>query len=327
MAPEPLDHFKRGYQDRAIERERELHDHHRSYPRHQHQEDRRNTGIITGTNHNHNNGADFGGRNNNNNSNSYPPHRNSYEGGGRGDRGDRTRPFHRSGEGGEGESSFLYSDEHQQQQQQQQRRSSSYLGGGGSGDHRDDRGGGPSGGVRGPTIIMGLDIGALVDRLVRPGCDVFRELDETREDNKAVFQSGKAVTAIISNLARRRNLRIANAVWEWMDGIGIDKNTFHYNSMISVCEKVRDYNKALRLLDEMTDKKVAKNEVTFSSAISACEKCGQWRNALDLLEQMVRTCWNAKDIPVNRQVSYSLFLVAHSRLMGTHAQTFGYCFD
>jgi pentatricopeptide repeat domain-containing protein 1 len=57
--------------------------------------------------------------------------------------------------------------------------------------------------------------------------------------------------------------------------------------MISVCEKVRDYNKALRLLDEMNQKKVAKNEVTFSSAISACEKCGQWRTALDLLDQMV----------------------------------------
>ena len=135
---------------------------------------------------------------------------------------------------------------------------------------------------------MGLDVGALVDRLVRPGADVFRELDETRENHQAVFQSGKAVTAIISNLARRRNLRIANAVWDWIDSIGIDKNTFHYNSMISVCEKVRDYNKALRLLDEMNQKKVAKNEVTFSSAISACEKCGQWRNALDLLDQMVR---------------------------------------
>lgn len=59
--------------------------------------------------------------------------------------------------------------------------------------------------------------------------------------------------------------------------------------MISVCEKVRDYNKALRLLAEMSDKKVAKNEVTFSSAISACEKCGQWRNAIDLLEEMVGT--------------------------------------
>ena len=142
---------------------------------------------------------------------------------------------------------------------------------------------------------MGLDIQALVDRLVRPGCDVFRELGVTRQSNMAVFASGKAVTAIISNLARRRNLRIANAVWDWIDYIGIEKNTFHYNSMISACEKVRDYNKALRLLDEMKEKKVAKNEVTFSSAISACEKCGQWRTALDLLDQMVSHRLNFMD--------------------------------
>ena len=131
------------------------------------------------------------------------------------------------------------------------------------GGDREDRGGPGGRGGGGQQIIMGLDIQALVDRLVRPGCDVFRELDNTREGHMTVFNSGKAVTAIISNLARRRNLRIANGVWDWIDYIGIEKNTFHYNSMISACEKVRDYNKALRLLDEMKEKKVSKNEVTY----------------------------------------------------------------
>ena len=78
----------------------------------------------------------------------------------------------------------------------------------------------------------------------------------------AIFQSGKAVTAIISNLARRRKLKLAMTVWDWIDSVGIKKNTFHYNSMISVCEKVRDYHKALNLLDEMKAKHVPKNEVT-----------------------------------------------------------------
>jgi len=164
---------------------------------------------------------------------------------------------------------------------------------------RDDRGGGRGG----QQVIMGLDIQALVDRLVRPGCDVFRELGITRANHMAVFQSGKAVTAIISNLARRRNLRVANAVWDWIDYIGIEKNTFHYNSMISACEKVRDYKKALRLLDEMKEKKVAKNEVTFSSAISACEKCGQWRTALDLLDQMKKEGAGQTAIAYNAAIS------------------------
>lgn len=134
---------------------------------------------------------------------------------------------------------------------------------------------------------MGLDVQGLVDRLFRRDSDVFQELDAARSEYGAVFNSGKAVTAIISSLARRRNLHLANAVWNWVDHAGIPKNTFHYNSMISCCEKVRDYKKAIQLMDEMRIKNVTKNEVTFSSAISACEKCGQWRMALDLLEQMV----------------------------------------
>lgn len=134
---------------------------------------------------------------------------------------------------------------------------------------------------------MGFDVQAFVDRLCYRDADVFRELDLARSNHSAVFNAGKSITAIISNLARRRNLNISNAVWEWVDRAGIQKNTFHYNSMISCCEKVRDYKKAIHLLDEMKHKNVPKNEVTFSSAISACEKCGQWREALNLLDQMV----------------------------------------
>jgi len=165
---------------------------------------------------------------------------------------------------------------------------------------REDRGGIGRGGQQ---IIMGLDIQVLVDRLVRPGCDVFRELDNTRKDHMVVFQSGKALTAIISNLARRRNLRIANGVWDWIDHVRIAKNTFHYNSMISVCEKIRDHKKALRLLDEMKEKKIPKNEVTFSSAISACEKCGQWRSAIDLLDQMKKEGTGRTAIAYNAAIS------------------------
>ena len=136
------------------------------------------------------------------------------------------------------------------------RYSSSYDRRGSGVDRGEDHGG------RG-QVIMGLDVQALVERLCRPGYDVFAELDATREDHLAIFQSGKAVTAIISNLARRRKLKIALAVWDWIDSVGIKKNTFHYNSMISVCEKVRDYTKALKLLDEMREKNIDKNEVTY----------------------------------------------------------------
>jgi pentatricopeptide repeat protein len=228
-APQPLDHFKRGYRERADQRERE-------------------TEFLSGD---------------------FDPNRRPSEGRFTGN--DRHSSLDRRDSGRESRPSNPRGSFH----------------GGGGPDRRSSMDRGDDRGNRG-QIIMGLDVQSLVDRLCRRDIDVFRELDNAREAHSAVFQSGKAVTAIISNLARRRNLRLATTVWDWIDSVGIRKNTFHYNSMISVCEKVRDYNKALRLLDEMKEKQIQKNEVTFSSAISACEKCGQWRIALDLLDQMVR---------------------------------------
>jgi pentatricopeptide repeat protein len=116
-----------------------------------------------------------------------------------------------------------------------------------------------------PTILQGLDIQALVDRLstkLSVPDELFADLDETRSENRNVFDSGKAMTALISVAARRRNIGLGHALWDWMDRARIAKNTFHYNSMISVTEKARDYQKALHLLKEMKDRNIPKNEVT-----------------------------------------------------------------
>ena len=43
----------------------------------------------------------------------------------------------------------------------------------------------------------------------------------------------------------------------------LEKNIFHYNAMISVTEKAKDFRAALNFLREMKDKKVPKNEVTY----------------------------------------------------------------
>jgi pentatricopeptide repeat protein len=117
-----------------------------------------------------------------------------------------------------------------------------------------------------PTILQGLDINALADRLnplLNNKAALFAELDRTREENRQVFDSGKALTALISVAARRKNIGLGHAAWDWMDRVGIAKNTFHYNSMISVAEKARDYQHALALLQEMKDRNIKKNEVTY----------------------------------------------------------------
>jgi hypothetical protein len=107
-------------------------------------------------------------------------------------------------------------------------------------------------------VIMGMNIQGLVDRLLRPRVDFDAELDKAYKEHEPVFACGKASTAIISAGARQRNMRLSENVWKWMDRAGLEKNTFHYNAMMSAV----GYRQTLTLLQEMTDRKIDKNEVT-----------------------------------------------------------------
>jgi pentatricopeptide repeat protein len=113
-----------------------------------------------------------------------------------------------------------------------------------------------------PGLLLGLDVTALMDRLGHPRADVFQELDQSRHNHPEVFECGKAMTALISGAARRRQMRLAQACWEYMDARRLEKNVYHYNSMISVAEKNKDYRMALSLMEEMSRRHIEKNEVT-----------------------------------------------------------------
>lgn len=133
----------------------------------------------------------------------------------------------------------------------------------------------------------GFSMEEVVDRLCHPRTDVFKEMDHARKASPESFQSGRAITAILSQLGRRRQMSVAMQVWRWMESTqGITRNVFHYNALINVCEKIKDWKGALDLLRQMDEEGVPKNEITYSSAISACEKGGNWRTALDLLKSM-----------------------------------------
>lgn len=108
----------------------------------------------------------------------------------------------------------------------------------------------------------GFDATRVVDEICNPGCNLVETMDRAKENFYASFQSGKALTAILSNLARRRKMGIALSVWQWMDQRDVAKNVFHYNSLISVCEKTKDHKMALQLLGEMERRGIKKNEVT-----------------------------------------------------------------
>ena len=121
-----------------------------------------------------------------------------------------------------------------------------------------------------PTILHGFNVLEFLDHITplsnsgnNSSQQVFEQLDQALKKRPQAFSSGKALTALISSAARRRHVQMAHLVWEWMDIAQLEKNTFHYNSMISATEKAKDYQHALALLREMDDKRVPKNEVTY----------------------------------------------------------------
>ena len=168
-APKSLDHFKRGYQERATQRDKEF------YSR-RHGHDGRNGDGGRGGGDGGRGGSD-GGRGGGTRNNNINTDRNGGRGGGRG-----------------GSSSRFAEPKMKDEPWAQQYR---------------DR----------PTILQGLDINALCDRLTPKlhSKDVlFAELDRTRQQNEFVFDSGKAMTALISVAARRKNIGLGHAVWDWV---------------------------------------------------------------------------------------------------------------
>jgi pentatricopeptide repeat protein len=114
------------------------------------------------------------------------------------------------------------------------------------------------------TIVYGLDCNRLLDDMeeTRDRRAIFQMLDNARKQYVEGFEGGKAITALISASARRRNTQLANSIWEWLQASKIPMNVFHYNAMIAVAASERAPEKALRLMDEMTRFKIPKNEVT-----------------------------------------------------------------
>ena len=168
-----------------------------------------------------------------------------------------------------------------------------------------------------------------VDRLCHPRADVSDEMDRARGSSPESFHSGRAITAILSQLGRRRQMKAAMQVWKWMErSDGITRNVFHYNALINVCEKIRDWRMAMDLLRQMDVDGVTKNEITYSSAISACEKGGNWRTALDLLKTMkdekimpTAIAYNAGEVFYIHCTTRQIVSCVHFMLYATHCFT------
>lgn len=71
-----------------------------------------------------------------------------------------------------------------------------------------------------------------------------------------------------------------------MHGKGYPRSVVTYSTLISACERVGQWRRALDLFAEMRPDGCAPNTVTFNSLIKACAQGGQWEKALELFEAM-----------------------------------------
>ena len=115
------------------------------------------------------------------------------------------------------------------------------------------------------TILNGFNVLEFINQVSEFQNDrrrIFDALNTARKNYPEPFENGKGLTALISSAARRRHVKLAHIIWDWMDEARVEKNTFHYNSMISATEKSKNYREALALMREMERRNIPKNEVT-----------------------------------------------------------------
>ena len=62
-----------------------------------------------------------------------------------------------------------------------------------------------------------------------------------------------------------------------------EKGEISYSTASSPCEKGKQWEEVLRLLQQMTCRALTPDEISYNAAISACEKGKQWEEALRLL--------------------------------------------
>ncbi|CAE8621629.1 unnamed protein product [Polarella glacialis] len=97
----------------------------------------------------------------------------------------------------------------------------------------------------------------------------------------------RAATLVLSGLAKASRAATALQVLAVMRRSQLKISVIHFNSAISACQKVGQWQMSLNVLCAMMpETRVEPDQISYNSAISACAKTGQWRQALILLGMM-----------------------------------------
>ncbi|EKX43978.1 hypothetical protein GUITHDRAFT_163700 [Guillardia theta CCMP2712] len=116
--------------------------------------------------------------------------------------------------------------------------------------------------------------------------DQFQSNAQVDQILDAADVSAKTVCKIISDFGKRKNIGKAMAVFIWIERSKLDPNLFHFNAIISACEKSGYWYTALLLLAEVRTRRIRPDTITYSTLISACGKGKRSDLALQLFEEM-----------------------------------------
>ena len=84
----------------------------------------------------------------------------------------------------------------------------------------------------------------------------------------------------------RNNCRRPADVEECLGQLGALEGVKEYSMAITAWGRQRQWQDALRLLEEMKGRGFAPTLVTYNAAIAACGKPGQWERAVEIFEAM-----------------------------------------
>ncbi|KAL7559726.1 hypothetical protein ACA910_003311 [Epithemia clementina (nom. ined.)] len=119
------------------------------------------------------------------------------------------------------------------------------------------------------------------DKNLRAALDLLQEMDDRGiEKNEITYSSA------ISACEKTGQWRVAIDLLDRMEREGSARSTIAYNAAISACEKGMVPTRACEVFQRMKRFGIEPSVVSYSALISAAEKGGQWKLALKILEDM-----------------------------------------
>ncbi|EPY40334.1 hypothetical protein AGDE_03594 [Angomonas deanei] len=109
----------------------------------------------------------------------------------------------------------------------------------------------------------------------------FRQLEQATVVNRNVFH----YTTVISACCRAGQLKAATQLLQEMKSNNVKPNVYTYTALINGCAKEENVDRALRIFAEMRLADVPPNVRTMTALITVCSRAGRWEKSFQVLKQ------------------------------------------